>query len=82
MSYGGVPADDLRCPTCGASYLNFDLHSDPEEFEILMSTEITAYPRSEWYILCPNGHKWTIKTVWRTLEQPDEVLLGRYLGEA
>ena len=82
MSYNyGVPAPELCCPTCGAQFLDFSLRSDPEEFEILMSREITAFPRSDWYILCPNGHKWTIKTIWRSMNEPDSVLLGRYLGE-
>jgi hypothetical protein len=72
----------LRCPTCGIHYTDYSLHCDTEEFVILMSREITAIPASEWYILCPHGHKWTVKTIWRTLEEPDEVLLGRYIGDA
>lgn len=78
----GVPAPELHCPTCGAQFTDFALRSDPEEFQVLLSREFSILPRSEWYILCPNGHKWTVKTIWRTMDEPDSVLLGKYLGEA
>ena len=47
-----------------------------------MSRQITTIPATPWYILCPNGHKWTIKTIWRTADEPDSVLLDSYIGEA
>jgi hypothetical protein len=79
---GGVPATELCCPTCKEKYTNFDLHSDPMEFQVMLSREITRIPTTPWYLLCPNGHKWTVKTVWRTAYEPDNVLLGEYLGDA
>ena len=82
MSYGGVPADELRCPTCGAHIIDLSLHADQMEFQTMLSREITSIPTTPWYVLCPMGHKWTVKTVWRTMEEPDEVLLGEYLGDA
>jgi hypothetical protein len=82
MSYGGVPADELRCPTCGCHFTDFNMRSDPVEFDVTLDRAISRVPATPWYILCPMGHKWTVKTIWRTLEEPDDVLLGEYLGDA
>jgi hypothetical protein len=85
VSYNfGVPAPELHCPTCGARFIDFRLRSDPEEFDIQVSKltrEIQRLPATPWYILCPNGHKWTIKTIWRAENEPDSVLLDKYLGD-
>jgi len=78
----GVPAPELHCPTCGVQFVDFTLRSDPEEFQVQMTREIARIPATPWYILCPNGHKWTIKTIWRSADEPDSLLLGSYLGEA
>jgi hypothetical protein len=78
----GVPLTDLCCPTCGEHFvLPLSLHSDaPEEYDFQTFTEI--HHRVDWYIICPNRHKWTIQTVWRTQGRVDEVQLDRYLGTA
>jgi hypothetical protein len=81
----GVPAPELCCPTCGERFTDFSLRSDPEEFDIVevkVLGIVSSARQSEWYILCPNGHKWTIKTIWRSENEPDSVLLGKYIGEA
>jgi len=82
MTGWGVPAPELHCPTCRAQFIDFTLRSDPEEFQSMLSREIQRVPATPWYLLCPNGHKWTIKTLFRAENEPDGVLLGEYLGEA
>ena len=74
----------LCCPTCGHRFEDFRLHSDPDDFDIQQTMQSAILPvvRSHWYILCPLGHKWTVKTLWRSVNEPDSVLLGEYLGEA
>lgn len=77
----GVPLDQLHCPSCGVKILDFKLHSDPDEFDVLALTPpIAVTPASDWYILCPRGHKWSVKTIWRAVNHPDRVQLDRYLG--
>lgn len=81
---GGVPLHELCCPTCGNRFTDYNLHSDPDEFEIVQvqALGIVANARQfNWFILCPNGHKWTIKTLFRSENGPDCVLLDRYVGE-
>ena len=83
MSYNyGVPATELCCPTCGEHFTDFACVQTRKSFECNMTRAIARVPATPWYILCPNGHKWTIKTIWRSADEPDDVLLGRYLGEA
>jgi hypothetical protein len=78
----GVPLGELHCPTCGERFRNFNLHSDRQEsFALQDALEAFAQPEP-WYILCPNGHKWTIKTLWRSVNKPDRVQLDRFLGMA
>ena len=78
----GVRLDQLHCPTCGAQFVDFKLHSDPEEFDIAIPIRpISAVAQTLWYIRCPNRHKWTIKMIWRAVNHPDRVQLGQYLGE-
>lgn len=78
----GVSLDQLYCPTCGAQFIDFHLYSDPDEFDPTESIHpIRAVPEVPWYVLCPNRHKWTIKTIWRSVNLPDRVQLDRYLGE-
>jgi hypothetical protein len=80
----GVPLDQLHCPTCGDRFTDFNLHTDPEEFqltELVKHTEIKARG-ADWYMRCPQGHKWTVIKVWREFDAttPDKVQLERYLG--
>ena len=88
MTTEGVPAYQLHCPTCGALFERFTVYYDrPIEEDVFsvdaIVSDIKAIPASVWrrYILCPNNHMWTIKTLWRTANYPDRVLLGEYLGE-
>lgn len=84
----GVRVDHLCCPTCGEHYplpLRPMVENEQEEFDIMQTTrpilERPVVPW-RWYVVCPNGHKWTLKTLWRTVNHPDSVLLGEYIGNA
>jgi hypothetical protein len=33
-----------------------------------------------WFLVCPNGHRWTVKMLYRRVNHPDAVLLGEYVG--
>jgi len=82
--YGGVPLDQLCCPTCGDLFTDYTLHSDPDDFDLAQIQVLGIMSRvrqSKWYILCPNRHKWTVKTLFRAQNAPDAVLLGEYLGD-
>jgi len=83
----GVPTYQLRCPTCGTLYERFTLYYDrpvaEEEFSVDQAvSEIKATPASEWrrYLVCPENHMWSVKTLWRSVNHPDKVVLGEYLG--
>jgi hypothetical protein len=77
----GVPLDLLHCPTCGDKIVDFNLRSDPDEFDpTIVIGPITYKPATDWYLLCPSGHKWTVKTLWRIPGEPDRVQLDRFLG--
>lgn len=77
----GTRLDMLHCPTCGVRITDFAIRSDPEEFDPTLTTsQIMAKPAVPWYIRCPQGHKWTVKTVFRAVNEPDSVQLGDYLG--
>jgi hypothetical protein len=79
----GVPLNQLRCPTCGDRYEDFNMHSDEREgFEMMIDPIKSAIMPTPWFILCPNGHKWTVKTLWRAVNHHDRVQLDRYLGTA
>jgi hypothetical protein len=78
----GVPLDQLYCPTCGDRIVDFNMHSDPEEFQTTEPIRpISAVAATDWYLLCPNRHKWTVTRIWRAVNYPDRVQLGRYLGK-
>jgi hypothetical protein len=34
-----------------------------------------------WFLVCPNGHRWTVKMLYRRVNRPDAVLLGEYVGD-
>jgi hypothetical protein len=82
MGVVGVPLDQLHCPTCGYQFRDFSLHVDSEEEFALGQYAGPIMERVPWrkYLLCPNGHKWSIKVIWRQRNYPDCVLLDRYLG--
>jgi len=80
----GVRLDELHCPTCGDKIVDFNLHADGslEQFQtpqIAPSIVENPLPR---YLLCPRGHKWSVKMIWRGPNQPDRVQLDRYLGDS
>lgn len=80
----GVSVNELYCPTCGEQFDDLRLHVDEQEFNVdLVVAEIKSKPTG-WhrYLRCPRGHKWTVKVIWRSRNDPDRVLLDRYLGEA
>jgi hypothetical protein len=80
----GVSVNELYCPTCGEQFEDLRLHVESEAFNVdALVTEIKAGP-AEWhrFLLCPRGHKWSVKVIWRSRNQLDKVLLDRYLGEA
>lgn len=82
----GVPLNELHCPTCGNRFTDYKLYTDSEEEFCISQTVkeimvVAAYWRR--FLRCPNGHRWTIKTVWRAHgnpQLPDLVLLGRFIG--
>ena len=81
----GVRLDELHCPTCGTRFTDYALYKDsnPEDFTI--DTVIGDIKRVDWrtFLRCPQGHKWSVKTIWRTTNQPgypDRVQLDQYLG--
>ena len=86
MAAEGVPLHQLHCPTCGALYEDFRMHSDQDEeqfcFDRMINPIMSAIMPTPWFLLCPNGHKWTVKTLWRAVNHPDRVQLDRYLGQA
>jgi hypothetical protein len=78
----GVDVSELHCPTCGERITDLSLHWDQDVFDVdaAMFKPIAIKPSFERYLLCPRGHKWTIKTIWRARYRPDRVLLGEFLG--
>jgi hypothetical protein len=80
----GVPLNELHCPTCGVQFEDFRLHVESEVFNVdHVLSEIKPVPSPWWrFLLCPNGHKWSVKVIWRSRNQPDKVLLDKYLGTA
>lgn len=81
MPAEGVPLHQLRCPTCGALYEDFNMHSDKDSsYDQMLNPIMSAIIPVPWYLLCPNGHKWTVKTLWRAPNRPDAVLLDRFIG--
>lgn len=84
MKHNGVPVNMLHCPTCRA---RFDLtvrKDDDSDFTMSMpdASTLSVIPAGPNYLVCRNGHRWTIKTIWRNLDAdvPDEVLLMDYIG--
>ena len=87
MTIEGVPAYQLRCPTCGTLFDSFTVYyersveEDAFNVDALVSDIKPVPERWRRFIVCPNNHMWTVKTLWRTANHPDKVLLGEYLGE-
>jgi hypothetical protein len=81
---GGVPLDQLHCPTCGGGFRNLVEFERNEEEELqieLVNQGYTIYTATNRpFLRCEHGHKWTIKTIWRAENRWDDVLLGDYLG--
>jgi hypothetical protein len=82
MDVRGVPLNQLCCPTCGEQYQDFVLHVESDEaFDVdRLTSEIKPVVWNR-FLVCPNRHKWSVKVIWRTLNEPDKVLLGNYLGD-
>lgn len=78
---GGVPLSQLQCPTCGQPFdhtLKYDEGESLIQATALLDITHTEPP----YLLCWGGHKWTLKTIWRSVDREDEVLLDRFVGLA
>lgn len=76
---------DLCCPTCGGGFhrlLRWE-HGEEAVFEFGGGTGPTfaVHGRGRPYLTCQRGHKWTIKTLTRAINEYDRILLGEYLGE-
>jgi hypothetical protein len=85
MDVAGIPLNELHCPTCGEQYQDFILHVESEGvFDIEKQTADIKPTPTAWhrFLVCPNRHKWSVKVIWRTINEPDKVLLGSYLGDA
>ena len=79
----GVSVNELHCPTCGERFDDLRLHVESEAFNVdVVLSAIKPVP-TPWhrFLLCPRGHKWSVKVIWRSRNEPDKVLLDRYLGE-
>lgn len=77
------PFDRLTCPTCGEAFLPEAFRETGEDF-IQQSEDIVhrqLHDAGPWYIVCDQGHKWTLKEWTRYGDRSDEVLLGVYLGD-
>lgn len=79
----GVPIPSLCCPTCGEFFASDErplvAEFDQEGIIPGMEPAPIKVPRPVW-ITCPLGHRWSIKALTRSDHEPDEVLLGDYLG--
>lgn len=84
VDMSGVPLDQLHCPTCGVRITNYNLFSDTSDEQFIQPTKMPPMVSEPvvWYIVCPNGHKWTVKMIWRAVNHPDRVQLGEYVGHA
>jgi len=75
---------ELCCPTCGAGFSRLARFENDDDanfgFQSHSGAQITVHGRGRPYLTCWHGHKWTIKTITRTLNRPDRVLLGDFLG--
>lgn len=85
MVVNGVRLDQLCCPTCGEPY---SLPLIPKAVQDVFDVdapfrEILSMPRRDpYYVVCPNGHQWTLKTIWRIQDHPfDYIQLGEYIGD-
>jgi hypothetical protein len=82
----GVFLNELHCPTCGERFRDYRLYRDSAEelFSVdAVIADIKVAPVN-WrqFLRCPQGHKWTVKTIWRCRSYPDRIQLGEYLGDA
>jgi hypothetical protein len=77
----GVFLNQLHCPTCGCQFHDFRLHSEEEEFTVeQIRSPIRRVGVGRKYLLCPSGHRWSVKMIWRRNGYPDQVQLDQYLG--
>jgi len=76
---------DLRCPTCGAGFhrlVRFEHDDDSiDRFSAMSGPANHVRSRGRPYLVCVHGHQWTIKILTRTLNQPDQIMLGYYIGQ-
>jgi hypothetical protein len=76
----GVSLDRLQCPTCGELFSRDVVYETPEPIFTNSLTPYDIIAPGPAHIVCAAGHRWTIKSVTRSLDRPDEVLLGVFLG--
>lgn len=72
----------LYCPTCGARFYT-DMRMESDEPLYAIDGHMVTNVIVPWrlFVVCERGHKWSVKTITRALNEPDDVLLGHYLGE-
>lgn len=80
-SHYGIPLNELHCPTCGHLFRDYKLYTDEEDFSVSkINSPILAFAVGRKFLRCPDGHKWTVRTIWRSVPYPDYVQLGDYIG--
>jgi len=76
---------DMCCPTCGQRFsrlIRFEHDNDtPDRFSAMSGPAIHVRGRGRPYLTCVHGHQWTIKTITRATNRPDQILLGHYIGQ-
>jgi hypothetical protein len=84
----GVPVNELRCPTCGnrmGNEVDWEYENTNQQLLSGLTPAFAIMSTGRPFLKCVNGHKWTIKTVYRVMDdpsEPDAVLLGDFIGTA
>ena len=80
----GIPLDELRCPTCGEEYpyevrVVLEATLDVQRHDYRLREALARHPDIQLEVRCEEGHRWSIKAVYDTIDQPDHIQLDQYL---
>lgn len=73
---------DIFCPTCGERF-HREVKYEPKEIDIVTvarADNLLVEEHGRPYLVCKDGHMWTITEVTRIPTLPDKITLGDYLG--